>query len=586
MLGLESLGRSSSTRSRSPAQPRPRAARASPAMSPPGATRCTNAARSSRRPTRRCRSCPTSSPGSVMSWAARDPIPRGPRRQRHGGGERPRADPRRAAVGGLRARRGRRRTGSGCPRTPCARARAYTVRRDRPRPATATAGTDLSNAAPADLLAQEVPEQATSAQAPVPHRAHGLPVLAGLAARSTHRPPRSTPERWGATRCTRAGRSRRAVPVGSRARGKPSSRRSSRCGHRRAAVASVAFIARSTRCCDTALLASLSTSTTRGRAFSRQSAAGSMRSRSCSATASSAGSNRGSTGAEGAEVSASGGKTASRAPTGSSTRCETRSALPSVRAPTASTGQPTSQRRSGSCSPALAETSGASRRPDSAASETSRRCFSSLRRQATVSKALGQVARSSSAEGEWRSPWRRFGRRRRLRLDVDASRQLVDLVDTRGVAVVRLTASVAPDVDTEHQRPADSCCSRWLRRLPAAERRAAADLGLTMTAPARPARSSPSRCLERSRFARRRRWSACQCPSTAAPSKSARELSLPRAVPLLLHGRSATSASGLHGCRDALVGEADHLLHALQQVVLVLHRYEPRRAVRGSRTRR
>ncbi|TMK72280.1 MAG: hypothetical protein E6G50_04225 [Actinobacteria bacterium] len=48
--------------------------RVSPATSRPGATCSTNAVRSSRRPTRRCRlSRRASSPGSVMSWAARDP---------------------------------------------------------------------------------------------------------------------------------------------------------------------------------------------------------------------------------------------------------------------------------------------------------------------------------------------------------------------------------------------------------------------------------------------------------------------------------------------------------------------------------
>jgi uncharacterized protein YcaQ len=78
--------------------------------------------------------------------------------------------------------------------------------------------------------------------------------------------------------------------------------------------------------------------------------------RSPSATASSAGSNRGSTGTEPASTcSTSGGRTASRraAPTGSSTRCARRSAPTFASpAPTASSGHPTWQRRSGSSSPA------------------------------------------------------------------------------------------------------------------------------------------------------------------------------------------------------------------------------------------
>ena len=86
-------GRSSSTRSRSPAATTTSCCtRASPATSPPGATCSTNAVRSSRRPTRRCRSSRrASSPGSVMPWAARAPIPLpGARRQRCGGRARPR----------------------------------------------------------------------------------------------------------------------------------------------------------------------------------------------------------------------------------------------------------------------------------------------------------------------------------------------------------------------------------------------------------------------------------------------------------------------------------------------------------------
>jgi uncharacterized protein YcaQ len=219
----------------------------------------------------------------------------------------------------------------------------------------------LERLLPAELLAQEVPEREQLRHKLLSrYRAHGL-LGAGGAGGTFDRiaPPKSTPERTGRNELREELVELGAlVPVdveGVRGKRLVLADELALLQAPPESTPSVAFIAPfDSLLWDTAL----SPSTTCGRVFSRrQSAGGAITcSRSPSATASSAGSNRGSTGTQPAwRCSTSGGKRASRraAPTDSSTRCATRSARTCAsRALAASSGHPTSQRRSGSSSPA------------------------------------------------------------------------------------------------------------------------------------------------------------------------------------------------------------------------------------------
>jgi Winged helix DNA-binding domain len=228
----------------------------------------------------------------------------------------------------------------------------------------------LERLLPAELLGREVPvREQLRHKLLSPYRAHGL-LGAGGAGGTFDRiaPPNSTPERPGRNALreelvelgalvpvdVEGVRGKRFVlgeelallqapPEPTRPRSRSSPRSILCCG-----------TTPSSRAC--------SASTTCGRGFSRrQNAAGAGTcSRSPSATASSAGSSRESIGTEPAWMClTSGGRMGSRraAPTGSSTRCATRSARTCAsRARAASSGHPTSPRRSGSFSSALDRT--------------------------------------------------------------------------------------------------------------------------------------------------------------------------------------------------------------------------------------